>query len=354
MKSEIYYEDSEHDSDVLNSLYECRLVLKKMGCSIKKKKGKVYFTNVSGFIRSNGKLIILAPEGCGKAEIRSIIHDVCKNICDCGDNTKHFKECSLCGNELAAIEESVLKLFDSSKNNHGVPAEFKKVKYVIDFLRKRRYVEICTKDSDVLYRNLKSIDNIEFNENWTPEMILLYRLCLVLVCNYKIADILGLSFTDVLLPPSSFLFERFVYNRIKECLEPDYVVRPQKYHEYIQKAPDNNPVGIRPDITVYRDSKIVLVVDSKYKKFDHDRSYHDLHQISTYTSVLRTGLGVLVYPPCKNKDNFEDHIDANGIGFYRLGLDKNTIDIFCNGIEGYLASKDDDYDIDRVRLGEMI
>ena len=320
-KSEIYNEDSDYDSEVMNSLYSCSHALRKMGCKISKNHDKVIFTDMSGFLKIDGTLNVLAPKGCTGVEIENIILDVCKNILGNVKDEAYPEEIKW-NDVLSIIEESVSELYASLKNDNIVPTEFKIIGDVVCNLSR---VECTNAQKNVrslssLYQDLKSLDKIELTGEWSSEMILLYKLCLVLVCNHRIAEKLGLPITDVLLFPSSFAFERFVCNRVKECLEPTYVVEPQQYHGYLSKAPDKKPVGIRPDITVFLDSKAILVIDSKYKAFNRKMSYPDLHQMSTYISVLETRTGILVYPYCKNMVDFEECDDTDGIGFCKMNV----------------------------------
>ena len=335
MRSVIYCEDSEYDSDVLESLYECRHALRKMGCKIYKENEKIVFTDLSGFINLDDKINILSPNGCNGEELEKIIDHVFKNTC--GNSNKSYFENNIWYNTVhSTIEASVFELYASLSKNKKVPHEFKKVEKVIHNLRQMGSVDVqnYVRNLSSLYQDLVSINNIELTEKWSSETILLYKLCLILVCNFKIAEKLKLPIADVLLLPSSFLFERFVCNHVKKCLEPDYIVRPQQYHEYLSKVPDKGPVGIRPDITVYLDSKAILVIDSKYKTFNRKTSYPDLHQMSTYISVLETRTGILVYPHCKNKTNFEECDDIYGIEFCKSNV--TEIKHFCNFIKDCL------------------
>ena len=93
------------------------------------------------------------------------------------------------------------------------------------------------------------------------------------------------------LVPMPQLFELFVARLLAEAAatQPRYQVAAQApiYLDEAQRLPR------QPDIVVRRDSRDILVLDTKYKVYGGRPHPDDVHQMSAYCNALGVGRGVL-------------------------------------------------------------
>lgn len=126
----------------------------------------------------------------------------------------------------------------------------------------------------------------------------LLDLCRVL------ADGLTIGATAGLRPAPSFLldleriFERHVTCGIVEAFanSGQHMVAVQVTHTVTEDAIDQYDVTIRPDLTIERDGRTILVVDAKWKRWTGSAETGDLYQVLAYGTALGVEAVVLVYP----------------------------------------------------------
>ena len=115
------------------------------------------------------------------------------------------------------------------------------------------------------------------------------------------------------LVPMPQLFELFVARLLAEAAaaQPRYQVAAQApiYLDEAQRLPR------QPDIVVRRDSRDILVLDTKYKVYGGRPHPDDVHQMSAYCNALGVGRGVLVYP---GDTPLTDHYDLKAGGRLEL------------------------------------
>ncbi len=119
-----------------------------------------------------------------------------------------------------------------------------------------------------------------------------------------LADSLTLSDVPGKMPAPSFLldmervFERYVTRGIIERFAPNrhLTVSVQVTHTVNKPVAELPDVIMRPDLTIDRDGRTVLVVDAKWKRLPGNAETADFYQVVAYGTMLGTDGVVLVYP----------------------------------------------------------
>src|SRR6185437_9419748 len=108
-------------------------------------------------------------------------------------------------------------------------------------------------------------------------------------------------------PAPSFLldleriFEQHVTRGVVEAFARSrrYTVSVQMAHTVNQPIVDQPDVTMRPDLTIDRDGRPMLVVDAKWKRLPRSLVTADLYQVLAYGTVLGADRVALVYPARK-------------------------------------------------------
>ena len=130
------------------------------------------------------------------------------------------------------------------------------------------------------------------------ELILSYQSPVAMVGNHE-----GLSF----LFPMEQLFERYVAKQLKRQLPSYLKLREQVSSHCLTHHKGNDWFKLKPDIVVYDRSKVVTVMDTKWKLLDaslnttkhkYNLSQSDLYQLFAYGEKYLSGQGdlYLIYP----------------------------------------------------------
>ncbi len=130
------------------------------------------------------------------------------------------------------------------------------------------------------------------------ELILSYQSPVAMVGNHD-----GLSF----LFPMEQLFERYVAKQLKRQLPSYLTLREQVSSHCLTHHNGNDWFRLKPDIVVYDKSKVVTVMDTKWKLLDaslnttkhkYNLSQSDLYQLFAYGEKYLKGQGdlYLIYP----------------------------------------------------------
>ena len=82
------------------------------------------------------------------------------------------------------------------------------------------------------------------------------------------------------------LFEKYVAICLRKVLPSGFVLEEQSQEKL---ATDNkgNVFKIRPDIVIYKDKKAIIILDTKWKRIDQNKSNYDIspsdiYQLYTY------------------------------------------------------------------------
>jgi 5-methylcytosine-specific restriction enzyme subunit McrC len=119
-----------------------------------------------------------------------------------------------------------------------------------------------------------------------------------------LADCLTLGDTPGPTPAMSFLldlervFERHVTRGIVEAFarSQTHAVAVQVTHTVNEPIVEQPDVRMRPDLTIERDGRTVLVIDAKWKRWAGNAETADLYQVLAYGTALGAEGVVLVYP----------------------------------------------------------
>ncbi|HTU19466.1 MAG TPA: hypothetical protein VMG10_15505 [Gemmataceae bacterium] len=119
-----------------------------------------------------------------------------------------------------------------------------------------------------------------------------------------LADSLTLGDAAGPIPSPSFLldlervFERHVTRGVVEAFASSrtHTVAVQKTHTVTEPTPYQQDVTMRPDLTIDRVARTLLVVDAKWKRWTGNAETSDLYQVLAYGTALGAEVVMLVYP----------------------------------------------------------
>jgi 5-methylcytosine-specific restriction enzyme subunit McrC len=142
----------------------------------------------------------------------------------------------------------------------------------------------------------------------------------------------GISF----LIPMEKLFEKYVV-KILQKQYPNYQIKEQISSKYLSNEPQT--FALRPDIGVYKNNKLISILDTKWKLIDENQKYNngnndekkginqsDVYQLFVYGKKYGVKKLVLIYPQWNNfKNNFSFELD-NGLylNVYPFNLKNNA------------------------------
>ncbi|MHB1424836.1 MAG: McrC family protein [Gemmataceae bacterium] len=126
----------------------------------------------------------------------------------------------------------------------------------------------------------------------------LLDLCRVLADSLIPTDTAGSIAAPSFLLDMERVFERYVARGVVEAfaVSRNHTVGVQVAHVVNQVVADQPDVTMRPDLTIDRDGRTVLIVDTKWKNWKGSAETADLHQILAYGTALGAEGVVLVYP----------------------------------------------------------
>ncbi|MGH7169432.1 MAG: McrC family protein [Gemmataceae bacterium] len=134
----------------------------------------------------------------------------------------------------------------------------------------------------------------QFPAGYSP----LLDLCRLLADGLTLGDTAGPRPTLSFLLDLERVFERHVTRGIVEAFSSSrtHTVAVQKTHTVTEPASDQQDVTMRPDLTIDRDGRTILVVDAKWKRWTGNAETSDLYQVLAYGTALAAEGMVLVYP----------------------------------------------------------
>jgi 5-methylcytosine-specific restriction enzyme subunit McrC len=118
----------------------------------------------------------------------------------------------------------------------------------------------------------------------------LLDLCRLLADALGPSEVAGAMLCPAFLLDMERVFERYVTRGIAEAFADGWTAATQQTHVV---APS---VEMRPDLTVCRDGRPIMVVDAKWKRPAGAPSPADLYQMLAYCTALGVSRAVLVYP----------------------------------------------------------
>lgn len=126
----------------------------------------------------------------------------------------------------------------------------------------------------------------------------LLDLCRLLADSLTLGDAVGPMPAPSFLLDLERVFERHVTRGIVEAFSRSrtHSVAVQITHTVTEPALDQQDVTMRPDLTIDREGRTVLVVDAKWKRWTGNAETSDLYQVLAYGTALAAEGVILVYP----------------------------------------------------------
>ncbi len=138
----------------------------------------------------------------------------------------------------------------------------------------------------------------------------------------------GISF----LFPMEVLFERYVAKKLSSQLPPRYQLKEQAKSKYLTEHNGDNWFQLRPDILILEGKQTILVMDTKWKLVDQNKSSSkdkyglsqaDFYQLYAYGQKYLNGVGLmyLIYPAWEKFDtelppfNIDKDLSLNVVPF---------------------------------------
>jgi 5-methylcytosine-specific restriction enzyme subunit McrC len=124
---------------------------------------------------------------------------------------------------------------------------------------------------------------------------LLHDFCRLFLGNRAITEHAGdWQFPGFLLD-MNVLFEDFVTVAFSVVARrTPFFVYPQK--EGLLSEPTSMPIRIQPDVSIYAGTRMVAIVDAKYKRLDGPVGNADIYQMLAYGTALQCSRTYLFYP----------------------------------------------------------
>jgi 5-methylcytosine-specific restriction enzyme subunit McrC len=135
-------------------------------------------------------------------------------------------------------------------------------------------------------------------ERLSPEYRPLLDLCRVLADGLTLGNTAGPTSAPSFLLNLESVFEQHITRGIVEAFagSPTHTVSVQVTHTVTAAVLGQPDVTMRPDLTIERDGRTVLVVDAKWKRWTGNAETGDLYQVLAYGTALGAEGAVLVYP----------------------------------------------------------
>lgn len=136
------------------------------------------------------------------------------------------------------------------------------------------------------------------SERPPAEYLPLLDLCRLLADSLTVGGAAGPMTAPSFLLDLERVFERHVTRGIVEALSHSrtHTASVQQTHVVTEPISDQQNVMMRPDVTIDRDDRTVLVVDAKWKHWTGNAETGDLYQVLAYGAALAAEGVVLVYP----------------------------------------------------------
>ncbi len=152
------------------------------------------------------------------------------------------------------------------------------------------------------------------NDDYKP----IHRLCRLLLEGSSVSETAGATGFRAFLLDMNVLYEQFLAVALAEAMPPDLVLVSQR----ISHLDHDRWIQIRPDMSLLREGRPVLIADAKYKLLESEQKGHsDLYQMLAYCTAEGIGHGVLVYPKWEHGGESTLWVRNSPIGISRLAID---------------------------------
>lgn len=161
------------------------------------------------------------------------------------------------------------------------------------------------KELKLSYQLIESVKFTRLNKDFEP----VFNMAKMFFRNQQPANIEGDESIFSFLVPVNALFEEYVNKLLKAI--PNITTQYGKLNDFAFSE-TRNYLKIKPDYVLYRDDKIFLTADAKYKNPYTSLEGHlvinrnDIYQIFAYMKSYGTNKGLLLYPLFKQFDQQEN------------------------------------------------
>lgn len=144
----------------------------------------------------------------------------------------------------------------------------------------------------------------------------------------------GEELTFSFLVPLNQLFERYVFELLKNSISGDKYIKYQGPIDYLGSIKGKGYLQLRPDISIMKDKEVITILDAKYKEVIDSSgnitvSQADIYQMLAYSVRYQCNDIMLVYPKFLNQEEsmvLISQIDIENYG-YRIGIKLIQVDL---------------------------
>lgn len=132
----------------------------------------------------------------------------------------------------------------------------------------------------------------------------------------------GDEITFSFLIPVNQLFERYVYELLKQTADPGACVKYQGPTKFLGRLDGKNAFQLRPDISIMKNDLVFMIFDAKYKEIidpagDNLVSQSDIYQMLAYSVRYNCNHIVLAYPKMMG-------CDQNSLELFKIEIPKEN------------------------------
>ena len=286
----------------------------------------LYEAFINMYIKELSKLIKIGIKSLYVNEIDNIgtirekilmNEQITKNIVHKEKNYCKYDEYKLDIPENRIIKATLLKLLKLSKSNENIKEINKLLIYFDDVHQSKKY--------DIDFSRVKLDKTNKYYE-------LIIEWSKVILKDKSFTNFSGINNTRALLFPMEKLFEAYVARMIYINIPKNYKVITQNIQKYLYNNP--NRFGLKPDIIIKENGKIIAVLDTKWKNLNdkaqtnYGISRDDMYQMYVYAKKYNTNNIWLLYPlnnEMRNHDKIVFETDENikvNIFFVDLDIEK--------------------------------
>ena len=172
-----------------------------------------------------------------------------------------------------------------------------------------------------------------------------YRYGLLFLNNIFSTLSAGNTSISMMLFDMNDLYELFIY-RVSRMIHGNKVLYQKRGNYLLERHSDHKKyIGLRPDITIKKDSGLIDIVDTKWKIPKSFAKESDAYQMNAYSSSIKGVQRVILLYPLVQKERIVDDYDFMDLNGKKRPLCIRTVDLmkmmnwkdFINEVKGVLV-----------------
>jgi 5-methylcytosine-specific restriction enzyme subunit McrC len=172
-----------------------------------------------------------------------------------------------------------------------------------------------------------------------------YRYGLLFLNNIFSTLSAGNTSISMMLFDMNDLYELFIY-RVLRMIHGNKVLYQKRGNYLLERHSDHKKyIGLRPDITIKKDSGLIDIVDTKWKIPKSFAKESDAYQMNAYSSSIKGVQRVILLYPLVQKERIVDDYDFMDLNGKKRPLCIRTVDLmkmmnwkdFINEVKGVLV-----------------